>query len=154
MNTSADKTLLALMLTLNDLNITLSPEEKAAFRNVADQLSLDPDAWESDIEPELFAILEQNPALSQQFLAIKSRIDAVGDIPRELMPTAAENAELSNEKVVVTRGFTPVGEVEEFETNEINNMAISILSSSEPEETAKKVSSFAGLKSFLSKPMF
>jgi hypothetical protein len=44
--------------------------------------------------------------------------------------------------------------VEEFETNEINNMAISILSSSEPEKTAKQVSSFASLKSFLSKPIF
>jgi hypothetical protein len=154
MNNSADKTLLALMLTLNDVNITLSQEEKAAFRNVADQLSLDPDAWESDIEPELLATLEQNPALSQQFLAIKSQIDAVGDIPQELMPTAQENAQLSNENVVVTRGFTPVGEVEEFETNEINNMAISILSSSEPEETAKQVSSFESLKSFLSKPIF
>ncbi len=154
MNNSSDKTLLALMLTLHDLESPLSEAEQAAFSAVADHLSLDPDGWFSDIKPELLATLEKNPALFKQFLEIKSRIDAVGDIPQELLPNSKENAQLSEQNAVVTRGFTPVGEVEEFESDEINNMAISILSSPEPAETAKKVRSFDALKDFILKPIF
>ena len=71
-----------------------------------------------------------------------------------LLPNSKENAQLFEQNAVVTRGFAPVGEVEEFESDEINNMAISILSSPEPAETAKKVSSFQALKDFLLKPIF
>ena len=151
MNNSSDKTLLTLLLTLNDLENPLSQAEKEALSDVADNLALDPDAWESEIEPELFANLEKNAALWKQFLDIKSRIEAVGEIPKELLPNLDDSAEVSNQTAVVTRGFAPVGEVEEFETNEINNMALSVLSSPEPEETVKQVTKLGALKKFLFK---
>lgn len=140
-----------MLLALKDLQEPLDESQQEALSSVAEQLSLDPEAWESDIEPDLLAAIEEHPPLQQLFQAAKSRLDAKGDnIPVDLLPTVAEiEAAVPSEAGVASRGFAPVGDVSDFESNEINNMAISILAAPNPSASAKQVSGFDKLKNFL-----
>ena len=155
MNTVVNNTLLALMLALNELETPLSSDEESALSDIAAQLSLDPDAWESDIEPNLNEIIAANPHLQQLYQAAKFQLDAVnGDIPQDFLPT-----QLELEKVVpamaqvATRGFDPEADESEFHSSEINNMVIGILANPKPTETTKKLSRFEKLKQFLRPPI-
>lgn len=151
MGTVVNNTLLALMLALNELETPLSSDEESGLSDIAAQLSLDPDAWESDIEPNLLGIIEANPNLHQLYQAAKSQLDGVnGDIPKDMLPTQSEL-----EKVVpaiadvTTRGFDPDAGESDFHSNEINNMVIGILATPKPTETTKKITRFDKLKQFL-----
>lgn len=142
-----NKTLLALLLALSDLKTPLSNEEKAGLVNVADQLYLDPDAWESDIEPNLLAIIHSNPNLNKLFQEMQTKLELIDiETLREYLPSEAEleQAIPSNQRAV-TRGFEPGGD--SFgKSLEINNMTIRVLSSPEPENTSRKLSDFDKIK--------
>lgn len=155
MSTNVNNTLLALMIALNELETPLSPDEESALSDVAAQLSLDPDAWESDIEPNLIAIIEANPNLHQLYQAAKNQLDEVnGDIPKDLLPTQSELEQVAPTTAeVATRGFDPETDESDFYSNEINNMVISILATPKPTETTKKLSRFERLKQFLRQPV-
>ena len=150
MNLATNTTLLALMLSLRELETPLSHEEKSAFAEAADQLSLDPDIWSSDVEPNLIATIEANNSLNSLFQKTKTQLEKVGDnLPGDLLPTATELAAvLAQEEEIVTRGFLPEVEEEE-DTDEINNMAINIMATGDPAATAKKLDSLEKLKNFL-----
>ncbi|MBC6417964.1 MAG: hypothetical protein GDA44_03805 [Prochloron sp. SP5CPC1] len=152
MDQITNKTLLALMLALRDLETPLNELERLALAEAADQLSLDPDLWSEDIEPNLIATIEASGGLNSLFQKRKSQLEAVsGNIPADLLPTATElEAVLPQEEAVMTRGFDPVLEEGEEDTDEINNMAISIMATRDPAATAKKLSGFERLKNFLS----
>lgn len=150
---AVNKTLLALLLALGELKVPLTEQEQATFNDVADQLHLDPNAWESDIVPNLLSVLQANSELNQLYLTSKSQLDAVGDtLPRNLLPTPED---LEQAKAVpkthemICRGFLPVTKDTEIDSAEINNLAINIFSTPKPQETVKQLSRFERLKQFL-----
>lgn len=148
MTAPVNKTLLALSLALKDLQAPLSGDEQAAFRNAAEQLKFEPDSWQ-DYEQDLLKVIQANSTLNQLYQAASSQLDALSsEIPSNLLPTQAELEQaLPNTTKVVTRGFAPVND--DYETNEINNIVINILTTSNPPETVKKLSRFEQLQQFL-----
>jgi hypothetical protein len=74
MNSSATKTLLALLLALRELKVPLSTDEQEVLQNVGRELELDPDYWE-EIEKGLMAIIEANAALNQLYQLNKAKLD-------------------------------------------------------------------------------
>lgn len=150
-NPTTNTTLLALLLALQDLDIPLTEPEQAAFTNIACQLQLEPDAWESEIVPDLLALIQTNPNLNQRYQTAKSKLDSIGDtIPADLLPTSAELEQVIPTATQPTgRGFFPVTDDDDDDGLEINNVAIDILSAPNPTETAKKLSHLEKLKQFL-----
>lgn len=148
MTSPVNKTLLALSLALKDLETPLSENEQAAFRDAAYRLKLEPDSWQ-DYEQDLLKAIQANRTLNQLYQVTKSQLDAFsGEIPSNLLPTQAEIEQaLPNTTKVVTRGFVPV--TDDYESNEINNIVINILTTSNPPETVKKLSRFEQLQQFL-----
>jgi hypothetical protein len=150
---AVNKTLLAMLLALGDLKGPLTEQEQATFNDVAYKLHLNPNAWESDIVPNLLSVLQTNSELNQLYLISKSQLDAVGNnLPHDLLPTS-EDIEKANavptNPLMITRGFLPVTEEPEIDSSEINNLAINIFSSPKPQETVKQLSRFEQLKQFL-----
>jgi hypothetical protein len=143
-----NKTLLALSLALKDLEAPLSENEQKAFRDAAAQLQLDPDNWE-DYEPDLLKVIQANPNLNHLYQATQSQLDALSsEISSNLLPTPAEleQAQPSNQKPV-TRGVPPVND--DHESHEIQNMVIDLMASSNPVETAKKLSYLERVQQFI-----
>lgn len=152
-NLTANTTLLALLLALQDFETSLTEQEQAAFTDIAYQLQLEPDAWESEIVPSLVSIIQVNPNLNQLYQTAKSQLDTIGDtLPDDLLPTSAELEHVASATAPRPRGFAPVMDESESESLEINNIAIDILSQPNPSATAKKLSSLERLKQFLQKP--
>jgi hypothetical protein len=143
-----NKTLLALLLALKNLEIPLSNEEQAAFQDAAYQLQLDSQDWE-DYKLDLLAVIQANPTLNQLYQNALSQLDAFsGNIPGDLLPTQAELKQvIPTAQAPATRGFAPISD--DLDSNEINNMVINILASPNPSETTKKLSRFEQLQQFL-----
>ncbi len=148
MNVPINKTLLALSLALKDLEAPLSENEQQTFRDAANQLQLDSDHWE-DYEPDLLQVIAANPNLNQLYQTAKSQLNALsGEIPSNLLPTQAELQQaLPETPQLSTRGFAPQNN--DDDSNEINNILINILTTSNPPETVKKLSRFEQLQQFL-----
>ncbi len=105
MNSSATKTLLALLLAFRELKVPLSIDEQEVLHNVGRELELDPDYWE-EIEEDLMAMIKANAALNHLFQLNRAKVDALdGQIPRELLPSLAELEEelFTETRQVVTR---------------------------------------------------
>ncbi|MFB2979854.1 hypothetical protein [Microseira sp. BLCC-F43] len=147
MSVAVNKTLLALVLALKDLE-DLSEDEKDAFRDAAEQLQLDPDNWQ-DYEDYLLTVIKANPLLNKLHQTAKSQLDALnGEIPSNLLPTPAElAAAIPTNQIPVTRGKLPVNDG--YKSNEINNVAINVFSTANPIETAKKLSIIEKIQTFL-----
>ncbi|MBD2194478.1 MULTISPECIES: hypothetical protein [Calothrix] len=146
-----NNTLLALLLALQDSEITLSDTEQSDLSQVAEQLSANPKAWEILIEPRLLVMIQANETLNQRFQAAKSLLDNLGDkIPLNLLPSEAEleQAAPKQKPQVVTRGIPQVSS-SDLRSNEITNMAIRVMATPNPSETAKKLSSFDKFQQFL-----
>ncbi len=141
------KTLLALFLALKDLD-TLSEDERKSLRDTADKLYLEPDNWQ-ERESELLTTIQANSRFKLLYQTYKSQLDAVqGEIPSHLLPTQAEvEAVIPTNQSPVTRGKPPVNDG--YKSNEINNVAINVLSTANPVETAKKLSRIEQLQQFL-----
>jgi hypothetical protein len=141
------KTLLALFLALKDLD-TLSEDERASLRDTAYNLHLEPDNWQ-DNESDLLTIIQANSQFNLLYQTYKSQLDAVqGEIPSDLLPTQSDvEAVITTNQNPVTRGKIPVNDG--YKSNEINNVAINILSTANPVETAKKLSRIEQLQQFL-----
>lgn len=141
------KTLLALFLALKDLD-TLSEDERASLRNTADQLQQDCDNWQ-DHESELLTTIQANSQFNLLYQTYKSQLDAVqGEIPSHLLPTQAEvEAVIPTNQFPITRGKLPVNDG--YKSNEINNVAINVLSTANPVEAAKTLSRIEQLQQFL-----
>ncbi|BAZ68967.1 hypothetical protein NIES4106_37360 [Fischerella sp. NIES-4106] len=146
-----NNSLLALLLGLTDLQTPLSENEKSVLAEVSEQLSADLDAWKPLIEPSLRHMIRANATLNQLYQTALSQLEAVdGNIPENLLPSESELEQvLPTSNQVVTRGFTPVSDTEDFESNEITNIAINILATNNPTESVKKLSHFEQIKQFL-----
>lgn len=150
----SDNSLLALLLALQDLEAPLSDREQSGLADVADQLYLDPDAWESDIKPSVLATIQENASLSRLYEDAKSRLDAVGHIPLDLLPTEAELEQASpNSGKMLARGFDPEGDPSDYNSHEITNVAVNVLSAASPTEMSQKLGYFEKLKQFLLQPI-
>jgi hypothetical protein len=141
------KTLLALFLALKDLD-TLSEDEQASLRDTAENLHLEPDNWQEH-ESHLVATFQANSKFNLLYQTYKSQLDAVqGEIPSHLLPTQAEvEAVMTTNPSSVERGKRPINDG--YKSNEINNVAINVLSTANPVETAKKLSRIEQLQQFL-----
>lgn len=141
------KTLLALFLALKDLD-ALSEGERAFLRDTADKLQLEPDNWQEH-ESDLLKIIQANSQFNLLYQTYKSQLNAVkGEIPSHLLPTQAEvEAVIPTNQIPVTRGKLPVNDG--YKSSEINNVAINVLSTANPVETAKKLDRIEQLKQFL-----
>ena len=135
-----NKTLLALSLALKDLEPPLSENEQEAFRGTAER---------EDYEQELLTVIQANSTLNQLYQTARSQLDVVSDkIPSNLLPTQAElEKAIPTVQAPETRGFAPV--TDDYESSEINNMVINILATSNPPETAKKLTRLEQLQQFL-----
>jgi hypothetical protein len=141
------KTLLALFLALKDLD-TLNEHERASLRDTAYKLHLEPDNWQEH-ESELLTTIQANSRFNFLYQTYKSQLDAVQEeIPSHLLPTQAEvEAVIPQTQSPVERGKLPINDG--YKSNEINNVAINILSTANPVETAKELSRIEQLKQFL-----
>jgi hypothetical protein len=141
------KTLLALFLALKDLD-TLSEDERASLRDTADNLHFEPDNWQEH-ESHLLTTFQGNSKFNLLYQTYKSQLDAVeGEIPSHLLPTQSEvEAVMTTNQSPVERGKRPINDG--YKSNEINNVAINVLSTANPVETAKKLSRIEQLQQFL-----
>ena len=147
---NSSNTLLALLVTLPDLEPPLTASEQDSLKEVANQMCMDPDAWESDIEPELLNIVQANPGWSQLFAATKSKLDGL-NIPQELIPTPEEiELALPSDEEPPERGFEPEGDPDEDESNSIHNISVRILAASNPQEVTKKAGFVDKIKALIS----
>ncbi|MBD2214091.1 hypothetical protein H6G27_30125 [Nostoc linckia FACHB-104] len=149
--TNLNNTLIALLLALKDSETPLSETEQSDLSQVAEQLSANPKAWEILIEPRLLAMIQANEPLNQRFQAAKSQLDNLGDtVPLNLLPSEAELEQVAPKQKpqVVTRGIPQVSS-SDLRSNEITNMAIRVMTTPNPSETAKKLSRFEQFQQFL-----
>jgi len=134
------------LLALQELDVPLSQEEKNTLKEIADQLYLQPKAWESFTEPLLIKMITSNPELNQYYHLYKSKLDCLANIPSELLPTASEIAELESSGTgAISKGFKPQTEATGY-NQQINNTVIVISRSQQPEETVKKLRFLEKLK--------
>ncbi|MEH1951909.1 MAG: hypothetical protein V7K77_33900 [Nostoc sp.] len=152
--TNLNNTLLALLLALKDSETPLSDTEQSDLSHAAEQLSANPNnpkAWEILIEPRLLVMIQANEPLNQRFQAAKSQLDNLGDtIPLNLLPSEAEleQALPKQKPQPITRAIPQVSS-SDLRSNEITNMAIRVMATPNPSETAKKLSSFEQFQQFL-----
>jgi hypothetical protein len=80
----------------------------------------------------LLTVIKANPLLNKLHQTAKSQLDALnGEIPSNLLPTPAElAAAIPTNQIPVTRGKLPVNDG--YKSNEINNVAINVLSTANP----------------------
>jgi hypothetical protein len=150
MTESRSITLLALLLALDKPELDLNSEEREALRNTAQQLLLDPDDWDF-IKKGLVGTIEANSILNSEYHDILSKLQTVGNIPSQIMPTQKElEAELPPEdEEPESRGYFE-GEDDE-DSDEILNVTKNVLNRKEPEKTVKNLSFIKRLKDFLPK---
>lgn len=137
MNTN--KTLLAFLLALTDLDTPLSQAEKKILAEIGDQIDVQPLAWESYTQPHLLKMITANPQLNQLYKTYQNQLNNTGNIPQELLPTAAEIQQLSTTNSVVgMKGFKSNSSPTGYE-QQINNVVIVTSRSEQPEAVAKKL---------------
>ncbi|MGK7904944.1 MAG: hypothetical protein AB4352_26780 [Hormoscilla sp.] len=143
-----NNTVLALLLTLPDLEPPLTVDEQKSLNKVGDQLRIAPD--HPKIEPNLRKIVEANPTWSQLFTATKTKLDGLGDnILQELLPTREEvDRVFPSEKKPVKRGEIPLDDGDEI--TYLKNISVPILSEPDPQSASQKGGLFNKLKEFLS----
>ena len=131
MNTNLNKTLLAFLLSIKDLDSPLSPTETARLSDIAEQLSVNPsfETWQRLTEPSLIAMVQENTSLNQRFQTVKSQLDTL-DISISLDLIRSLESELDrvtpHKTKPIIRGIPD--DSDERKNNEINNMVMSFSS--------------------------
>jgi hypothetical protein len=149
MNSSATKTLLALLLALRELKVPLSTDEQEVLQNVGRELELDPDCW-AETEEGLMAMIKANPALNQLYQIKYAKLEALnGQIPRELLPSLPElEQELFTEtREVITFDGSPKGISNQ--PDEVISLTSEILKTDNQDQTAKELSFLEGLSDYI-----
>ncbi|MEQ8386191.1 MAG: hypothetical protein RH949_27915 [Coleofasciculus sp. A1-SPW-01] len=142
-------TILAFLLALEELDTSLSQSEKKMLAEIADQLDVQPKAWESFTQPLLLKMIADNELLNQRYQTYKSKLDSLETIPSELLPSVTEIEQIKDGATLAnTKGFKPKSEATGY-NQQINNAVIVISRSEQPEATVKKLSFTEKLKQFL-----
>jgi CHAT domain len=140
MNSSINKTLIALLLALKELQIPLSKDEQANLQDVGQQLDIDPDYWDF-IQEQITTLIKSNYTLNQIFQAKIRKLDALdGRIPREFLPNLAElKTELFGEmKEIVTFDGSSNGE-NRNRTTQLIDITSTILRTENQDQTTKQL---------------
>lgn len=151
MTTNTDNTIIAFLLAFQDLNTSLSAQEKQNLQEVAKQLDTQPKAWEPHIKERLLEIIVANFQLNQFYNFYQSQLKNVEKIPDNLLPNEAEISSLINgEQVAIAKGFKPNFEATGYE-RQLNNVVVIIGNSEKPEETVKQATFLGELKQYLTR---
>lgn len=136
-----DKTLLALLLTLRNLETPLREREKEQLCEIGELLQLIPEDWDL-IQQDLMDILTENLALYQQFKLFLTKLENVRDnLTIEFLPTEAElEQELPKQKTIERRGFPPGQSPQSFTEALMNDTIVPVLFDENPPEVTKKLS--------------
>ena len=145
-----DKDLLAVLIALSDLQDPLSTLDISRLEEIAAQLYLSPETWESHSLPILLDVLKNTPRLEHFYNTSRSQLMAEGMIPSELIPTQAElEAVLPQSQDNNSRGIPPITTSKDSQSHEIMNIAVAVFASETPSQSAKKLSRLNQLKQFL-----
>lgn len=141
-------TLLALLLTLKNLEDPLNTAEQETLNKVRKQLEAKPNAWKI-IVPDLIKVIEANPSLNQLYQATKAKLNAVdGDLPPDLLPTKTELEQALPAVSKREKRAWFEGKPDE-KSDEILNIAVNILTTPDPVNITKKLNSLEKLWQFL-----
>lgn len=143
-------TLLAFLLALHSLDEPLGEDEESALSDIAAQLYLNPDAWESLIRSNLFKIIESNHRLKHAYQNVEGQIKMVDSIPETLLPTKVELEKAFPErKSIRSRGGVPILDSKDYKSQEITNTVIRVFSAEQPSEITKRLEGLERIKQFL-----
>ncbi|NEO04695.1 MAG: hypothetical protein F6J94_09450 [Moorea sp. SIO1F2] len=147
MNTN--KTLLAFLLALTDLDTPLSQAETKSIKEIGDQLDAQPLAWERYTKPKLLEMIAANPELNQRYQIYSTQlINTRVDIPLEYLPTEAEIQQFdTTSSVWVIKGYKPKSSPTGYDQH-INNIVIVVSRTEQPEAAVKQLP-LEKLKQFL-----
>ncbi len=149
MNTNINKTCLAFLLALSELDTPLKKKQKQNLADVGEQLRCQPQAWESSTQPLLLKAIEANSQLNQRYQFYKSQLDAAGEVSRDLLPTEVEIRQLFPiDSPFAIKGFKPEEEPTGHDI-QISNVMIGVNRSEKPKEAIKKLTFLDKLKQFL-----
>lgn len=148
MNSSINKTLIALLLAIKELQTPLTRNEQAILQLVGEQLGTRPDYWDN-IEEQITALIEGNYSLYQIFQGKIRKFEALDSrIPREFLPNFAElKKELFAEsKEIVTFDGSSNGEnyngqspVYDHRTKQIIDITSTILQTENQDQITKQL---------------
>ena len=141
-------------MALKNLETPLTAAEEEALAIAAQQLSLNPQAWDKIIEPELMNMVQANQALAKQFPAIKTQLDNLSNIPSYLIPTPEEIDAVV--PITATQPkIRPIPKInpEDLKSNEIPNMAIRVFSTPQTSTKVKQLNRLEQLWQFLNQPL-
>ncbi|MGK7940695.1 MAG: hypothetical protein AB4062_11205 [Crocosphaera sp.] len=153
MNSEIYNTRLAFLLALSDLETPLNEQEKQTLNDIANQLDMQPLAWQDFTEPMLLKMIESNPQLNQHYVKYKSQLGNLPEIAQILSETEQELAPLMTMNTTArARGFKPkpTAKPTGYE-GQINNVVVVVSRSEQPETAVKKLSSLDKLKQILGK---
>ncbi|MBK4730818.1 hypothetical protein JJD41_13225 [Oxynema sp. CENA135] len=136
---SANETLLAILLALENLETPLSADEQATLKKTGQRLTMHPKKWESATQ-KLLEAFESNASFQQCYQAALTQLENFqGNIPPELLPTEEELQQaLPSEGKVVKRAYFE-GQPDRV-SNEILNVVTNVLKTSDPEIPLGKLS--------------
>lgn len=150
MEVTISHTILAYLLALRDFSDVLSSLEQESLKTVAKDLSIQPKAWKSHIEPALLQTIQGNSQLNQSYQFYKEKLDRLGEIPLNLLPQAAEIDRLiTDSSAFMVRGFQGTEAASGYE-QQLNNVVIVVNQANNPAETVKQLSFLDQVKQFLS----
>jgi len=145
MNDSMEKFLLAMLLTIRELENPLNSKEKDTLYLVAQQLFLRRNTWDTNIKSNLIKITNSNSSLNTIFQEIKSQIEKIPEIPQNLIPSPEELATIIPTKLQSSQRPLLKPDDSNEDIPGITNISIQVFSSPEPSETVKKMSKFQEL---------
>ncbi|MGK7873572.1 MAG: hypothetical protein AB4426_09760 [Xenococcaceae cyanobacterium] len=149
MNTNINKTCLAFLLALSELETPLNKKQKQELADIGEQLRCHPQAWVSSTQPLLLKTIEAHSQLNQRYQFYQSQLDAAGEISRDLLPTEAEIRQLFPINIPLgTKGFESKEEPIGYDI-QISNVMIGVNRSEEPEEAVKELTFLEKVKQFL-----
>lgn len=148
-----EQSLVALLLALSDVSDAIATETTTTLTTVAEQLAANPAAWDAYIAPNLESAIAQNSDLKAHFLKYQSEL---AQLPQneivEFLPKAAElEAVMPSPTAFVERGFAPGMADAPTASEEINNIAVRVLTSPEPVANTQKLGALAQLKAKIKK---
>ncbi len=153
MDNSVNNTLLALLLAVKNLETPLTKEEEASLSIAAQQFSVNPNGWDIIIQPELMTMINGNQALARQFQTIKTKLDNLSTIPSNLIPTTEELDTVLPVVASQPKKFPLPNPNPPEKSNEITNVALRVMLTSESSTTVKKLNSLDKLWQFLNQPI-
>lgn len=149
MSEQINNTILAYLLALGDFSETLSDHEKDSLKTVAKDLTIQPKAWVSHIEPSLIKTIKGNSQLHQSYQLYKEKLDRLGEIPLYLLPKAAEiNQLITNNSSLISKGFKSTETASGYD-QQLNNVVILVNQADKPEEAVKQLSFLDKVKQLL-----